>query len=288
MKVLLLWLIPLLFSCCASLEDLFRWNQQPEGDRILVKTIPPSRPEFVDNPTGRDALDNTVSVTGVSPVTAMAKDAREFAREDARQQIVHYLATWISSQSLMRIASSGLASDTINGVIRRSAEVTSLAEAVVSRVSADSYYTEYYLNGFNQEEFVVYVWARVPREFAEKSIDAFLPKLAEQIEALGREKFTAIEFDGTELTGQERAAIRDTLCQAPRFSTLRFTENKPDTTLRVTLYIPDPNTYGVIRAYLSLAILNQTAQDILCQKELRGINRVSVIRQAIRFIKEEL
>jgi hypothetical protein len=190
----------------------------------------------------------------------------------------------------MRIASGGLARDRINGVILRSAEVASLAEAVVSRVSVDSYYTEYYLNGYNQEEFVVYVWARVPREFAEKSIDAFLPKLAEQIEALGREKITAIQFAGTELTGPEMAAIRDALCQSPRFSVLRFTENEEGAnyTLRVSLHIPEPNSYGVIRAYLSLAILNQTTPEILCQEELRGITRDSVIRRTTRFIKEEL
>jgi hypothetical protein len=104
-------------------------------------------------------------------------DARDAAREDAFTQIVKYYGQYIQAAGIEKSSLAGRAGDILDPYIEREEEITRFAQALVSQVGADKYYTEVYLDN-NKEAYVVSVLCQISRARAERDIDNFAANIS--------------------------------------------------------------------------------------------------------------
>jgi hypothetical protein len=93
---------------------------------------------------------------------------------------MRFYGEFIQSSAVERSSISGSSADTITALVNREEELMNFAQAVVSQVGTDGYFTEIYLNGQNREEYVVYALCRIPRQKAEQDIADFAQKTSER------------------------------------------------------------------------------------------------------------
>jgi hypothetical protein len=117
--------------------------------------------------------DRAVNFVGVSRPRSAAADARDDARENAFIQVMRFYGAFLRSSAVERTSFTGSSGETIAALIRREEEISNFAQAVVSQVGTDRYYTEVYLNSKNQEEYVAYTRCQIPRKKAEQDIADF-------------------------------------------------------------------------------------------------------------------
>jgi hypothetical protein len=167
----------LVFSCASTLKQT--GQERPnvsEPKRELLRT------ESAQAPIWKDTLPQSATeiyFAGVSRAYDTAADARNAAREDAFTQIVKYYGQYIEATGIEKSSFSGSSGEILTPYIEREEEITRFAEAVVSQVGADKYYTEVYLNSKNKEEYIVYVLCQISRERAERDIDNFAKNISE-------------------------------------------------------------------------------------------------------------
>jgi hypothetical protein len=148
--------------------------------RVLVRTEPGEKPGWVDAiPKNADEL----YFTGVSRAFSSAADARNAARENAFNQVLKYYGEYIQASSVEKRTTAGNTANTLNSYLEKEEDITRFAQAVVSQVGADRYYTEIYLSD-NGEEYVVYVLCQIPRAKAEADIQNFARNVSERYGSL--------------------------------------------------------------------------------------------------------
>jgi hypothetical protein len=145
--------------------------------RELIRTEPAEAPDWRNNPPQNGA---EIYFVGVSRVFDTAADARNAARDDAFSQIVKYYGQSIQIKANEKTTVSGSSGDVLIPYIEQEEEITRFAQAVVSQVGADKYYTEVYFDGRNREEYIVYVLCQISRAKAEQDINEFEQKISER------------------------------------------------------------------------------------------------------------
>jgi hypothetical protein len=152
-----------------------------EARRELVRTEPGEAPEWKNSLPQNGA---EIYFVGVSRFYDTEAEARNAAREDAFTQIVKYYGQCIQAAGIERSSLAGRADDILNPYIEREEEITRFAQAVVSQVGADRYYTEVYLDSKNREAYIVYVLCQINRARAERDIDNFAETVSTRYGAL--------------------------------------------------------------------------------------------------------
>jgi hypothetical protein len=144
--------------------------------RALSRTEPAEKPAWVD--TAPKSAGELYFV-GVSRAYSSAADARNAAREDAFNQVLKYYGEYIQASSVEKTTVTGNTSDTLNSYLEKEEDITRFAQAVVSQVGTDRYYTEVYTSG-TTEEYIVYVLCQIPKAKAEADIANFSKNISER------------------------------------------------------------------------------------------------------------
>jgi hypothetical protein len=168
----------LLYACISY--PFFPAPTPDEGgpvERRLIRAEPELKPDWI---TTIPESEEELFFVGVSRFLSTAADARNAAREDAFIQIMRFYGEFIRSEAVEKASFTGSSSDTIAAWINREEEISNFAQAVVSQVGTGHYYTEIYLNGQNQEEYLVYVLCQIPRQKAEQDIADFAKNTSER------------------------------------------------------------------------------------------------------------
>jgi hypothetical protein len=187
-----------LFSCLAGIFVLYGCASYPvspgaqsnEGAMENIRSSesgPPERrlirSEPEPPPIWKDILPKTgeeLFFVGVSRIFGSAADARNDARENAFIQVMRFYGEFIRSGAVEKSYFSGSSAETIAVLVDREEEISNFAQAVVSQIGTDKYYTEIYLNGRNQEEYIVYALCQIPRQKAEQDIADFAKNTSER------------------------------------------------------------------------------------------------------------
>jgi hypothetical protein len=111
------------------------------------------RPDWVDKVP---QSDTEFYYVGTSQPFNTAANARDNSREDARNQVLKFYGEFIESQGIESISMSGSTRNTLDAFVVREEEIRSYAENIISQVGTDRYYTEMFINNYNQEEYIVY------------------------------------------------------------------------------------------------------------------------------------
>jgi hypothetical protein len=135
--------------------------------RYLVRTEPAARPDWKDAPP-KSAEE--LYFVGVSKFFSTAAEARNDAREDALVQVMRFYGEYVKSSAAEKTSITGSSAETLAALISREEEIATFAQAVVSQIGTDRYYTEVYLDGLNREEYLVYALCQIPRQKAEQDI----------------------------------------------------------------------------------------------------------------------
>jgi hypothetical protein len=156
-------------------------EELPFGRRLL-RTEPEVKPKWVDSLSwsGEEPPPEELRFVGTSRFLSTAADARNEARESAFIQVMRFYGEFIQSSGAEKSSFTGSSAGTIAAWINREQEISNFAQAVVSQIRTDEYYTEIYLNGKNQEEYVVYTLCQIPRKKAEQDIADFAKNTSER------------------------------------------------------------------------------------------------------------
>jgi hypothetical protein len=146
-------------------------------NKILLRSEPSEKPEWVYRVP---QSDTEFFFVGTSLPYGTAANARDNARESARNQVLKFSGEFIESRAVARASISGSTRETLEGYINREDEFQSFAQNIVSEVSTTRYYTEVYLNSSNKEEYVVYVLCQIGRQKAEDEIANFAKRTSER------------------------------------------------------------------------------------------------------------
>ncbi|MDR3303482.1 MAG: hypothetical protein LBS86_03635 [Treponema sp.] len=165
-------------SLLSSINNaLWAQSDAPVSGRTLISTQPAVKPDWIDVIPKSDA---EIFFVGVSRGFSGAAEARSDARENAFNQVVKFYGDFIQNTATEKTSTSGSVGETLSGFLQGESEITSFAQAVVSQVSADQYYTEMYLTADNKEQYVVYALCQIPRERALRDIENFAKNTSER------------------------------------------------------------------------------------------------------------
>jgi hypothetical protein len=180
----------ILNSCVSSSFPFFQANRGTEysgredgttrgplPERRLIRTEPDPAPSWKDNPP---RSQEELFFVGLSRSFGTAAEARNNARENAFTQIMRFYGEFIRSSAVERSSVSGSSAETIAALVDREEEIMNFAQAVVSQVGTDGYYTEIYLNSQNREEYIAYALCQIPRQKAEQDIADFAKNTSER------------------------------------------------------------------------------------------------------------
>ena len=161
--------------------------QPAQEMRRFLYSIPEVRPDWVDT------VPQSVSefyFIGTSQHYNNAANARNDARENARNQVLKFYGEFIERQAVESGSLSGVTGDTLEAFIMREDEIISYAENVIDQVATDRYYTEVYINKNNQEEYIVYTLNQISKRKAEEDIANFAGNISQRYAAMLTPKTT--------------------------------------------------------------------------------------------------
>ena len=194
-------------------KDKNNSTQPAEEIRRLVNSIPAERPDWVDK-----VPQSTTEYyfVGTSLHFNNAANARNNAREDARNQVLKFYGEFIERQAIESGSMSGNTRDTLEAFVVREDEIKSYAENVISQIGTDRYFTEIYINKNNQEENIVYVLCQINRQKAEEEIANFAKNISQRYLAIIAPKTTLRSTLGDYIT-VIRALQQNTLHRATAY-----------------------------------------------------------------------
>ncbi|MDR1971353.1 MAG: hypothetical protein LBQ46_05475 [Treponema sp.] len=168
-------------AACASTEVL-AGPERPAPGRAGTETPRLSRTEPAEKPCWVDAVPKSAEelyFIGVSNAFSSAAGARNAAREDAFNQVLKYYGEYIQASSVEKTSTAG-AAGALDSYLEKEEDITRFAQAVVSQVGADRYYTEIYANPAGGEAYIVYVLCQIPRQKAEQDIRDFARNISQR------------------------------------------------------------------------------------------------------------
>jgi hypothetical protein len=161
----------------SSQEKTVTQDAQNVQNKTLVRSEPAEKPEWMHTVP---QSNTEFFFVGTSQPYDTAANARDNARESARNQVLKFSGEFIESRAIARASVSGSTRETLEGFINREDVFQSFAQNIVSEVSTTRYYTEVYLNSSNREEYVVYVLCQIGRQKAEDEIANFAKRTSDR------------------------------------------------------------------------------------------------------------
>jgi hypothetical protein len=178
-----LLLYTLFFFCTFTQTVLYaRGTEEKEPSprqelKMLLRSDPAEKPEWV---VTVPRSETEFFFVGTSQPYDTAANARDDARENARNQVLKFYGEFIESRAIARSGISGSTRDTLASFVTREEQINNFAQYVVSEVNTVQYYTEVWLNSDNKEEYVVYTLCKIPRQKAEEDITNFAKTVSER------------------------------------------------------------------------------------------------------------
>jgi hypothetical protein len=117
---------------------------------------------------------------GVSMRRNSVQEARDDARNNAFKQVVEYYGTAIQARSAERSLSVSNDASVVASLIHTKSELSLFAQAVVSQISADNYYTEAYQAADGKRVYVVHVLCQVSKQQVRQEINDLPRKVSAQ------------------------------------------------------------------------------------------------------------
>jgi len=148
--------------------------------RILVSTEPSEKPSWVDVVPQNET---DLFFVGTSNFFDTPANARDKAREDARNQVLVYYGQVIERQAVSSSTITGSTRDTLAAYVVNEDQIRTFAQNVVSEVATLAYYTETYLNNEKKEAYIVYTLHRINRQKAEEEISGLAKNISERYTA---------------------------------------------------------------------------------------------------------
>jgi hypothetical protein len=143
--------------------------------KILLRSEPGKKPEWVGEVP---QSETEFFFVGTSQPYGTAANARDDARENARNQVLKFYGEFIESRAVARSGISGNTRDTLESFVNREDQIKNFAQHIVTEVGTVKYYTEVWLNGDNKEEYVAYTLCQIPRQKAEEDIANFAKNIS--------------------------------------------------------------------------------------------------------------
>lgn len=151
--------------------------EKPAARGALIRTDPEATPEWVHNvPKSSTEL----FFVGLSKNSPSAAAGRESARDDAMRQVARYYGEFLQSNLAIRSRYAQNNDVTLSDLTELDEDITSFAQAVVTQLSADRYFTEVSRGLDGGEVFVVYALCQIPRQKAEADIRDFARTISER------------------------------------------------------------------------------------------------------------
>jgi hypothetical protein len=168
------------FLACAALGVIFAAcaGSPAPADAAEKKAKPLRfiRSEPAALPAWRDAVPQSsteIFFVGASGFLASVPDAREAARQDASAQIARFYGQFLQENMNVRSRYAESAGTALENLMQYDSDIASFAQAVVTQISADQYFTEVYESDAGGEGFIVYALCSIPRKKAEEDIRNF-------------------------------------------------------------------------------------------------------------------
>jgi hypothetical protein len=161
--------------------------QASPARRYLDHAEPAEMPEWVPHvPQSETELYFVGASQGYSAIA----DVRENARADARNQVLKYYGQFLQARVIETTSFTSRADEAFISLVDGEEEIISFAQAIVSQVTADNYYTEFYKvvddKGDARDEYIIYVLCEVSREKVTRDIDNYARNISEPYAALLR------------------------------------------------------------------------------------------------------
>lgn len=145
-----------------------------------IQSIPEKRPDWVDSvPITKTEL----AFVGVSNQYATDAEARNAAKNNARNQLVHYYGTLMSDKGRTAKASYGITSDVFDPQIASQELEEYLSEGIAKQIAAKDFYTEVYLTTDTKYAYKVYALLPIEKKIADAAIKEYLQNAADAYKA---------------------------------------------------------------------------------------------------------
>jgi hypothetical protein len=212
------------FSSCAGSPSASSGGRKPAANiGKLIRTDPEEKPGWV---TKVPQSANEIYFVGISDPAPALSEAREGAQRNATNQVSRFYGQFIQENMSIH---SRYAEDTgvvLSDLTQIDSEVESFAQAVVTQIKTDQYFTQVYeKNG--SESYIVYALCQIPREKAEADIRNF----AEDVS--GRYGNLLAKSDSLMTTLASYGHVLKTLEQNPLHRAVAYYNNRGG---RVSLY----------------------------------------------------
>ncbi|MDR0710676.1 MAG: hypothetical protein LBF77_11490 [Spirochaetaceae bacterium] len=148
-----------------------------DTSRALSRTEPAEKPLWVNAPP---QSGTELYFTGISGIYGNAAGARKAARDDAFNQVVRYYGEYIQTSSAEKTSAAGIEGDSLEIYLTHEEDITRFAQAVVSQIGVDNYYTEVYTDPARGEVYQVYVLCQISKQKAETDIRDFARNISER------------------------------------------------------------------------------------------------------------
>lgn len=174
-------LISVFFStACVATKPVMVSDNEKSIKREFVESNPPERPDWVDS---IPQSDDELYFVGLSNGNATEKEARSDAYQNVLNQVVKYYGELIKSQASETKSVKALSSDVIDPYIESEEKIQRYAQAYVHEILPENYYTEHWLNGF-QDEYKCWVKCSVSKQKIQKEIENFAADISERYSSL--------------------------------------------------------------------------------------------------------
>jgi hypothetical protein len=143
----------------------------------LVRTEPAEVPDWKSNVP---QSPQEIFFVGVSDLSVSTAEARDGARQNAVSQIARFYGQFLQENMSVRSRYAESAGTVLEDLAELDSDITAFAQAVVTRINTDQYFTEVYQAGKGGESYVVYALCAIPRQKAEEDIRSFAGDISER------------------------------------------------------------------------------------------------------------
>lgn len=135
-----------------------------------VKTEPEKKPDWVNSVP---ITNKQLAFVGVSNNFATESEARYYAQQDGRDQLVKYYGTLMSDKGQSVKATYGITSDVFDPQIASRGLEEFMAEGLAKGLPAKEFYTETYVTTSSKYAYKVYVLMVIDKAEADKALKEY-------------------------------------------------------------------------------------------------------------------
>jgi hypothetical protein len=149
---------------------------QPPRNK-LIRTDPETVPDWI---ASVPQSQSEIYFVGMSAPLSSEAAARDEARKDAVVQVSRFYGQFLQENLSVRSRYAEESGKVLADLTEADSDIAMFAQAVVTQINADSYFTEVYDGGKAGEVYVAYALCRIPRSKAEEDIRNFAKDVSDR------------------------------------------------------------------------------------------------------------